>query len=161
MRYILLVASALLLASGCQKYRADPLEPAEIFRVIEAQRRPTVPVDAEPSRDPNAAAIPAPKTVFTLQRASGNEPDSAVSARHLFARQCIEVVDDKKPGPCGARQFLPKQHRAAGIRSRREQLMRQRACREENRRITASTSSRLCVILARARQIVGYNQALL
>lgn len=76
MRRLPILILPLLGLTGCQKYRADPLEPAEIFRTLETQRQP--PAAAGTADDPNDANQPAKKT-FTLQcaadtlRASGPE----------------------------------------------------------------------------------------
>jgi outer membrane protein TolC len=100
---MLFVASALLLASGCQKYRADPLEPTEVFRVIEAQRQPAAMETTRPPLAQNTAATLTPNTVFTLQcaadwlRASG--PDVQETLAEYRTALALAKINTPLPNP--------------------------------------------------------------
>jgi len=88
----------LLVLTGCQKYRADPLEPAEVFRTLEAKRQPPV-----ANETPGANVAPALNKPFTLKRAAEalrtTGPDVQETLAEYRTALAVAQVDTPLPNP--------------------------------------------------------------
>jgi outer membrane protein TolC len=92
--------AAMLFTSGCQKYRADPLEPADVFRRLAEDRQPAATAETTSGSAPEKQASSVP---FTLQCASDwlrtSGPDIQETLAEYRTALALAKINTPLPNP--------------------------------------------------------------